>query len=119
VPTTPRGWAKWAYATIERLGAPRNINYDFVGLGRIDSRTNTSRELAVSVLCLLQASGNGNGSALLTFDFLTKDFSWWSLTPSEQRAVAICLRRFQCSLCTEHFLDPCGRPRRGCARGKG
>jgi hypothetical protein len=64
-----------------------------------------------------ECSGNGDGYELL-MDFYVREASWWSFTDQEKYIINRTAQRFRCALCTERFLDPCGRKRKNCLRRK-
>jgi hypothetical protein len=107
----------WAASVADSYHRPHTVKYE--RLPRIDWRTSNRREAAISIIRLLEKSANGNGGASLVFDFYVNDCSWYSFTAREKWLIRKVEKDFRCRLCAAAFIDPCGRPRRGCARGRG
>ena len=83
-PSTPRGLLSWAASVADSYHRPHTVKYE--RLPRIDWRTSNRREAAISIIKLLEQSGNSGGPGLL-FDFYVNDKSWHSFTTREQRAI--------------------------------
>ena len=111
---------KWATYTLEAQSRPFSPRYEFIPPQ--DFRTRDSRESALSVKIALERASaactkNGVGIELL-MDLHVREASWYSFTKREQHLIRRVERDFRCRLCAADFLPPCGRTRRGCARGK-
>ena len=110
MPSTARGWLFWSVAMVEHFARPRSVRYD--PGPRMDHRMDDRKETAISVIRLLEQSGNSGGPSLV-FDHYVQDVSWYSFTAREQRIIAVTARVFSKKLRETGFLpgqEAQGRP---------
>ena len=101
-PSSPRGLLSWAASVADSYHRPHTVKYE--RLPRIDFRTSSRREAAISIIRLLEKSANGNRGASLLFDHYVEDCSWWSFTENERYIISKTARAFANALKREGFL---------------
>ncbi len=106
MPSSPRGWTRWAFRILEAQAVPRGVK--FGGAPGGDRRMTDSRETALSVKMLLEKSRNGYGGRgvrLLVRLYLGEE-PWECFTESQKYAIRKTERRFRHELVSAGFLDP-------------
>src|SRR4030067_2645785 len=85
MPSTARGWLCGSVAMIEHFARPRSVRYE--PGPRMDHRMDDRKEMAISVLLILEKVCNGNGGGKLLADYYLGEMSWYSFLPREQRLI--------------------------------
>ncbi len=105
-PASPRAWAVWSFATLERFASPQSVR--FGGSPSGDRRLSNSREVALTIKMCLERSVNGRGKLgpKLLADFYVREIPWDALSDRERRTIRKTERLFKAELIRTGFLPP-------------
>ena len=107
MPSSPRGWVRYAFRILEAQSAPHSPRFDHST--RTDPRMRDSRETAISVKTMLERSQNGSrgrGPKLLVRLYLGSE-PWEVFTDRQKYDIRKTERLFRRQLIEAGFLpDP-------------